>query len=244
MSWVARRAALSLRHLCTSPALANYPYAAASMTRCCSCSILSSKETTTNLRVFPICTDRFPKGDTACLRDLLSPLYIQSTPINLINETYIPKLGGKNSAGKKQRSPGEASRELRRPSALLPPAALPGYPRVPGCSGSTHRAVQGHPPTGPIPSNSGHDGWHTGAEKEGGGKEKRAGDIVLLPPATGSNVWRHFLQSSDNIQAWGGRVSIVPPFVLSQERKYKQLFNLLYFVLHFTESNLETLLRA
>lgn len=41
----------------------------------------------------------FPKGGMVRLRDLLSSLYIQSTPINLINETYIPKLEGKNSAG-------------------------------------------------------------------------------------------------------------------------------------------------
>jgi len=74
------------------------------------------------------------------------------------------------------------------PQPSAPPAALPGYPKVPGCGGSTHRAAQGHPPTSPIPSSSGHDGWHTGAGKEGGGKEKRAGDIVLLPLPTGSNV--------------------------------------------------------
>lgn len=49
------------------------------------------------------------------LRDLLSSLYIQSVPINLINETYIPKVERKNSAGREKRFPWEARRELRRP---------------------------------------------------------------------------------------------------------------------------------
>lgn len=48
----------------------------------------------------------FPKGGMVLLRDLLSSLYIQSAPINLINETYIPKLEGKNSAGRKKDFPG------------------------------------------------------------------------------------------------------------------------------------------
>lgn len=125
--------------------------AAASTARCCSCSILASKETTTNLRVFPICTDRFPKGDTACLRDLLSPLYIQSTPINLINETYIPKLGGKNSAGQKQRSPGEARRKLRRPSALRSPRCPPWVPQSAGVRWEHPQSHTGPPTHQPHP---------------------------------------------------------------------------------------------
>lgn len=146
---------------------------AASTARCCSRSILASKETTTNLRVFPICNDRFPKGDMARLRDLLSSLYIQSAPINLINETYIPKLEGKKiSWSETQISWGgkKGAKETASPLTLCSPPHC--TPKMPGVLQGEHWWRCVGPPCfrPPCSARAVTDCTRRRAGKEGGGK--------------------------------------------------------------------------
>jgi len=80
------------------------------------------------------------------------------------------------------------------------------------------------------------------------GKENECGASVG-PSSTDQHLMtfcRCFLWSSENTQ--GGRMNVVHSLVCaalsSQERKHKQQINLSYFLINFTESNLETLLQS